>query len=337
MKHPRYILLPAAALLSALPTMARETNSALDGTEAAVCETAATAPADSAEWMRVVRIGRKTKQKDVKPLYVERTWLFGAGHGALYDAYLSPLDYGGPSATIEMQNERQTKWNPRVTNIVDFGLNGTYAKNPKGNGKFYDGQLNVGFGWVYNWEHRFQHGRSLTLGLGGLAEFSGGGTYSTRNGNNPAQGRAAFDVAPVLRVRYSFEGPRGLRLRYVPKEHKLQPGVFSNCNVGYYKTRPWSVQAQVELPLAGVMFSPQYGQSYFELFSLGHYDRNVRPTYPGNAPSVRLHTTLSIPVNLTTDFIIGYRGEALQSHVNHLGRHSWQNGVVIGFTRNFSL
>lgn len=337
MTTPRYILLAAAALLCALPAMAREFASAVDESEAATSETAATAPADSAEWVRVVRLGRTTKQKDVKPLAVERAWLFGAGHGALYDAYLSPLDYGGPYASIEMQNGRQAKWNPRVTNIVDFGLSGTYAHNPQGNGKFYDGQLNVGFGWVYNWEHRFLRGRYLMLGLGGLAEFSGGGTYSTRNGNNPAQGRAAFDAAPVLRARYCFTGPRGLRLHYAPKEHKLQPDAFSNCNVGYYKTKPWSLQAQLELPLAGVMFSPQYGQSYFELFSLGHYDHNVCPTYPGNAPSLRLHTALCIPVSLTTDFVIGYRGEALQSHVNHLGRHSWQNGVVIGFTRNFSL
>lgn len=336
MKHPRYILLPAAALLCALPTMAREFTSDVEESGAATCTAAATAVADSAEWMRMVRFGRKTRLRDALPLAVERTWLFGAGRGALYDAYLSPLDYGGPCVSVEMQNERQTKWNRRVTNLVDFGLSGTYAKNPQGNGKFYDGQLNVDFGWVYNWELRFQRRRSLTLGLGGLAEFSGGGTYSTRNGNNPAQGRAAFDVAPVLKARYNFEGPRGLRLRYVPKEHKLQPGIFSNCNVDNYRTRLWSVQAQVEVPLAGVMFSPQYGQSYYELFSLGHYDHNVRPTYPGNAPSVRLHTTLSIPVSLSTDFVIGYRGEALQSRVNHLGRHSWQNGVVIGFTRNIS-
>lgn len=337
MQLPRHILLPAAALLCALTAVAHENPSAADESAAAISETAANAPADSSGWMRVVRYGRRTKLKDVHPLAVSRTWLFGLGHGALYDAYLSPLDYGGPCVAVEMQNERQTKWTPRVTNVVDFGLNGTYAENPRGNGKFYDGQLNVGFGWVYNWEHRFQGSRSLALGVGGLAEFSGGGTYSTRNGNNPAQGRAAFDVAPVLRARYSFAGPRGLRLRYVPKEHNLQPGASCYRNVDNYKTRLWSLQAQLELPLAGVMFSPQYGQSYFELFSLGHYDRNVCPTYPGNAPSLRLHTMLSLPVNMTTDIIIGYRGEALQSRVNHLGRHSWQNGVVIGFTRNFSL
>lgn len=293
----------------------------------------AIAPGDSVQWQRVYSWGKTRRTKDVVPLQVERHWLFGVGGGSLYDSYLSPLDYSGPSASVGMQNERNARWNDRVTSLARFDLSGTYASNPGGNGRFYDGQLDVGFGWAYNWQRRYYHSRSLTLGFGGMADFSGGGTYSTRNGNNPAQGRAAFGISPVLRVRYDFLGPRGLRLHYEPKEHKLQPGIFSNCNVGYYASRPWSVQAQLELPLVGVMFSPQYGQSYYELFELGHYDHNVRLTYPGNAPSARLLATLRMPVNLQTDLVVGYRGEALQSRVNGLRRHAWQNGVVIGFTR----
>lgn len=249
---------------------------------------------------------------DSHPVSVKRDWLFGAGYGAIYDSYLSPLDYTGPSASIGMQNERKARWNDRVTSLARFDLSGTYATNPSGNGHFYDGQLDVAFGWVYNWKHRYDRIRCLTLGLGGMADFSGGGTYSTRNGNNPAQGRAAVGVSPVLRARYDFRG------------------VFA-------RLRPWSVQAQLELPLVGVMFSPQYGQSYYELFELGQYDHNVRLTYPGNAPSARLQAALHVPVSLKTDFVVGYRGEALQSHVNGLRRHSWQNGVVIGFTRYLQL
>lgn len=251
-----------------------------------------------------------------RPSHVTRNWLFGAGYGAIYDSYLSPLDYSGPSASIGMQNERNARWNDRMTSLARFDLSGTYATNPGGNGHFYDGQLDVAFGWVYNWQLN-----NFKLGLGGMADFSGGGTYSTRNGNNPAQGRAAFDIAPVLRARYSFLVPRRLRLNHKVPNHTTDA------------TRLWSVQAQLELPLVGVMFSPQYGQSYYELFSLGQYDHNVRLTYPGNAPSAHLRAALQVPVSLNTDFVIGYRGEALQSHVNGLRRHSWQNGVVVGFTR----
>lgn len=332
MNHLRRILFLCSVVLCALTAMA---DCALP---AAVADTeGANAPSDTVQWRRVYKWGKVRRMKDVTPLNVQRNWLFGAGYGAIYDSYLSPLDYGGPSASVGMQNERNARWNDRVTSLARFDLSGTYATNPGGNGHFYDGQLDVGFGWVYNWERRYYHRRRLTLGLGGMADFSGGGTYSTRNGNNPAQGRAAFSISPVLRTRYYFEGPRGLRLHYFPKEHKQQLGISSNCSGGCYMWRPWSVQAQLELPLVGVMFSPQYGQSYYELFELGQYDHNVRLTYPGNAPSARLQAALHVPVSLNTDFVVGYRGEALQSHVNGLRRHSWQNGVVIGFTRYLNL
>lgn len=253
---------------------------------------------------------------------LSRTWLFGAGRGAIYDAYLSPLDYCGPSATISMQNERTPRWGGgRVTQLTQWGLNATYASNPGGNGQFYDGQLNVGFGWHYHigaWANQ-----PWDLALGGLAEFSGGGTYSTRNGNNPAQGRASFDVAPSAIFSYFFPAPRRLRV------HCPSP-----C-AGTVVERLCEVRVQLDVPLVGLMFSPQYGQSYYEIFSLGHYDHNVCATYPLNAPSARLLATLHVPVSRRSSFTLGYRGEAQQSKVNKLGRHTWQNGAVVGFTRQF--
>lgn len=251
---------------------------------------------------------------------VNRTWLFGAGHSALYDEYLSPLDYAGPSASIGMQNTRSTRWaNGAVSQLTQFEFNGTYAHSPGKHGRFYDGQFTVGFGWFYNFTPKVDRGWNLALG--GLAEFSGGGTYSTRNGNNPAQGRAAFDVAPSAIFTYAFRAP--VRFRIFSDEPNAVEPVEHLCRL----------RVQLDVPLAGLMFSPQYGQSYYELFSLGHYDHNVCFTYPVNAPSARLQATLHVPVSRHTQFVIGYRGEARQSHVNNLGRHAWENGAVIGFTR----
>ena len=256
-----------------------------------------------------------------QPAAVSRTWLFGAGHSALYDEYLSPLDYTGPSASIGMQNTRSTRWaNGLVTQLTQFELDGAYAHSPGKHGRFYDGQVTVGFGWFYHTALSAEH--RCYLALGGLAEFSGGGTYSTRNGNNPAQGRAAFDVAPSAIFTYAFRAP--LRLRIFSNEPNAVEPVEHLCRL----------RVQLDVPLAGLMFSPQYGQSYYELFSLGHYDHNVCFTYPVNAPSARLQATLHVPVSRSTLFVVGYRGEARQSRVNHLGRHAWDNGVVIGFTRD---
>lgn len=254
---------------------------------------------------------------------VERSWLFGAGHSALYDEYLSPLDYAGPSVSIGMQNERTPRWgNGSVRQLTQFDINGTYAHSPGRHGRFYDGQATVGFGWFYNFAPKVYRGWNLAVG--GLAEFSGGGTYSTRNGNNPAQGRASFDVAPSAIFNYQFRAPRCIRI-FSREPNAVEP-VEHLCRF----------RVQLDVPLAGLMFSPQYGQSYYELFSLGHYDHNVCFTCPVNAPSARLQATLHVPVSRHTQFVVGYRGEARQSRVNDLGRHAWQNGVVVGFTRELN-
>lgn len=274
--------------------------------------------ADSSEWVRLVRRGGATKAKAVAARKGERMWLFGVGRGDLYDAYLSPLDYAGPTASVTMQNERQARWNRRVTSFARFSIDGTCAHNPSHNAQYYDGALNVSFGWHRRWTFCSER---LLIGVGGLMEFDAGGTYSTRNGNNPAQGRAALSLAPSLQMRYAFRAPRRMRLTYLHGGKTIE--------------KPWTVAVQVEAPLVGVAFSPQYGQSYYELFELGHYDHNVCFTHPFNAPSARLSATLGIPVSHAADFVIGYSGQALQSRVNELPRHAWANGAVVGFKRYF--
>lgn len=247
---------------------------------------------------------------------VSRTWLFGAGGNALYDAYLSPLDYHGAAGSITMLNERTKSHGDHYGKTkVMLDINGSTTTNPSGNSHLYDGELAVAAGYYYGW--RFLDGR-LCTSLGALAELSGGGTYSSRNGNNPAQGRARFDIAPSADATYAFSGPRFLR---------------TTDDKG--RERIWQTKVALDVPLAGLMFSPQYGQSYYEMFILGNYDHNVRFSWPGNAPSARLHALLSIPVRHSGNFVIGYRGLALQSRINGLGRHTWQNGAVIGFTHDF--
>lgn len=248
-------------------------------------------------------LGAAAQQHDVT-----RTWLFGAGHNAVYDAYLSPLDYKGPTVSLTMLNERTARWgHERVSSMAMFDVNGSYTDNAAGNGHFIDGQLSLAMGWHYNW-HPTSH---LRLRLGGLAELSGGGTYNTRNGNNPAQGRAAFSIDASGILDYSFHSP------------------FRR------QSAPWTLRAQLDAPLTGLMFSPQYGQSYYELFELGHRDHNICATWPGNAPTVRLLTTVTIPIRRSL-FIVGYKGDVRQSNVNALGRHAWNNAVVVGFSRNLS-
>lgn len=235
---------------------------------------------------------------------VGRTWIFRIGGNALYDSYLSPLDYNGPSAGLSMENERTARWgNGNVITFLRLDVDGTWAENQAKNADFYDGNVDFHFGWQYNW----QLSPNWRLRAGGIAGINTGGTYSTRNGNNPAQGRAAFDVRAMVVADYAFR-------------------MFG---------KGCSARISAESPLAGLMFSPQYGQSYYEIFSLGHYDGNVRFTYPGNVPSLRLDATLRFPVRKAY-IVAGYGADIRQSRVNHLDRHAWNHCFLIGFTRRLS-
>ncbi len=235
---------------------------------------------------------------------IDRMWLFGVGGNALYDSYLSPLDYQGSSLGITLINERKARWGQgHVTSFTLLDVNGSFADNPSGNASFYDFTADFSFGWHYNWIF----GKNWKLRAGALAEFLGGGTYSTRNGNNPAQGRGSFDLAASAIADYQFR---------VRKHH-------------------WHARAELDIPTVGAMFSPQYGQSYYEAFELCHYDHNVCATWPVNAPSARFIATLSVPVR-KANIIVGYKADIRQSNVNSLERHAWNNSFVIGFTRHLN-
>ena len=232
---------------------------------------------------------------------VERTLLFGVGYNSLYDSYLSPLNYGGPTLSFTRLGERRHGLEGRNTFVTLFDLNGTQATNPSGNGIAWDVEMQFDAGW----RRRLTPLRSAwQWSMGALGALHLGGTYNQRNGNNPAQARAAVDVAFSTALRHPF---RLMGRRFV-----------------------WN--SQLDVPLVGVMFTPNYGQSYYEIFSLGNTDRNVMPTTPFSAPSLRLLTTLSIPLRRSC-ITVGYKADIRQSHVHHLERHAWNHTFVIGYSR----
>lgn len=237
---------------------------------------------------------------------VDRTLLFGVGHLGLLDTYLSPQNYDGTAISATLLTERKARWakTDRVSVIGRFDIYGGYAKPASENSTMWDAQLTLGGGLRYNW----QINPHLRLAAGGILELTGGGTYHDRNGNNPAQGRVAADLAASVQMDYAFR----------------------------VKNKDWHLRVLADAPLLGAMFTPNYGQSYYEIFELKHTNGNVRFTYPGNVPTARLMTTLTIPLGRAR-LVVGYQGDIRQSHVADLKRHAWRNEFIVGFTRTLSI
>ena len=231
---------------------------------------------------------------------VEHQWMWGAGRANVLDTYLSPLEYTGPDFNVLHRTERPLRRSAgRLSLHTLFTAHLAYLHSPTDDGKEWDGELSLSGGAWRNW-HVSDNWR---LAAGCSGEVSGGFTYNTRGSNNPALGRLGLGLQASALSAYGF------RL------------------LG--QTVRWTVQADVQL--AGLQFSPEYGQSYYEIFSLGHTAGIVHLTHPLNCPTGRLLTTLSLPLRRAA-LHIGYLADVRQSKLGGLKRHAWRNCLTIGYS-----
>ena len=238
--------------------------------------------------------------------------MIGWGATNILDSYLSPEEYTGLDLRYISHTLRQREGSHIIHELIHQG-NIAYVNNRAKNGREIAGNYNFQYGLHYLfgiWEL----GRNeLQLEAGGNAELNLGFLYNTRNSNNPAQARAFINMMPVAALTYNFHHP------------------FRSSNY-----RDFRLRYEVGMPLVGLMFSPNYGQSYYEIFSKGNYDHNLVPTYIGNAPSLRHFLTLDFPLWRAT-FRIGYQGEYLQAHVNKIKYHTYTHALLLGVTKTFKL
>ena len=237
--------------------------------------------------------------------YVMRATLYGIGHTNLLDTYLSPMEYTGPELRILRENRRTTKYmDGKVFRQSLFQANVSLTENKAGTGSEFSFLAN----WNLAYHYSFYKDEKWELLAGPNLDLNGGMIYNMRNSNNPVNAKAYVNLGASGMAIYHFQ----------IKEH------------------PFMLRYQLNVPLLGVMFSPEYGQPYYEMSISKDFGKNICFTSLHNQPSVRQLLTLDFPIRTTT-LRVGYMCDIQQAKVNHLKSHVWSHTFMVGFVKHFLL
>ena len=234
-----------------------------------------------------------------------RSKMFAIGPAKILDTYLSAEQYSGIELRYVSQSVkpiRQGSWLQIVTHQGSFSSVSNRADNHNELGGMYQ--------FKYAQHYVLQPSEQLRFEVGGAIGAHLGFLYNTYNGNNPAQVQVALQLRPSAAADYVFP-------------------LFKRRSVLRY---------EVSAPLVGLMFSPNYGQSYYEIFGRGNYDHNIVPTTIASTPSLSHLLSLDFPIskkNPRTKLRIGYLGDYRQAKVNNLKYHHYSHLIVIGWTKGF--
>ncbi len=194
-------------------------------------------------------------------------WAFGIGEIELYDSYLSPAIYSGLNYTWDATHGAFYKTsNNRVSwqNRNSFCYSTAY--NPAYSAAYNYVSGSIGYASYYH----FRPVTKLVIMTGGLLNAEGGVKYNSRNVNNIASGDINLTLYASVITRYNL------------KINKFHMGM----------------QYELLTPIIGVMFVPEFGHSYYEMYE----------NLPNGLDQIihfsSFHNKQGIKGNLALDFIL---------------------------------
>ncbi len=232
---------------------------------------------------------------------VTGSYAFEIGGTETVSTYLSPLKFTGKIFGASGRWGKALPYNAEKA-VMEFNaslyfsdmLNRSHTASMNG--------ISASFDWGMSWRKNIY--TNLQLSLGGKIGVEGGALYLGRNSNNPVTAIADLSIYPTAGISYHFR-----------------------CG-----KLPILVTDRLTLPLAGLFFSPEYGETYYEIY-LGNHSGLIHPGWWGS--DCRISNSLSAILDFgRTSMEIGYRFSFSNQYSSHLTTrrisHLFSIGVIPG-------
>jgi hypothetical protein len=240
-------------------------------------------------------------QEPTIPLTYQST-MVGYGTSSVYDSYLSPLKYTGENVALYYEQMKMTKlMDSHISAQHLFKLDYSWSKNKPETASYYTGMIEYDYGLHY----RFKPVDKLHIFAGTQAEGLLGFVYNTRNGNNPATGKFHLNLNLSVIAAYQIK----------------------------IKSQSLLLKYQVGVPFTGLMYSPHFGQSYYEI-GLGDDGDLTHFASFHNYLAIRNNLSVEIPLNWIT-LRLAYVNSFYETRINDLDTRIHTNTFFIGVSKNF--
>ena len=222
-----------------------------------------------------------------------------AGYASVHDSYLTPITYDGMDLGIGIETMRSIR-NDQWLWQLQIGADYNYVENDAQNNELHKVMGDITFDMQRQWRQLIAH--RVDVSVGPMTQLRAGIIYDEVNSNNPVSVRAFWNV-----------------------------GVTAMAAMPTHIWRlPVTLRYQVQLPVAGVFFAPEYDESYYEIY-LGNHRNLAHLGWWGN----RLDMTHFLGADLLlgkTTLRVGYRARMEHWTVNHLKVHDVSHSLVLGLS-----
>ena len=235
---------------------------------------------------------------------VASMFMADVGRASVLDTYLTPITYGGIHTALTYSATQATGFNPdRWVRQLEVGAEFANVKNPAGNNDMQLLMAHAQWGMMHRWHGVLTPG--LQLMLGGEVRLLGGAIYNSANSNNVVSAKVHFSLGAMAMAVY-------------------------NTHIG---RMPITISYQPVLPMVGVFFTPDYDESFYEMY-LGNHHGLARMGWWGNR--FDMINLLTADLHLGATIVrLGYRNRIERSWVNHLNTHITTHALVVGVGGEF--